>query len=198
MSTAKQIENKIKKLKRGSLIFISDFASISSYDAVRKALQRFENKKLLVRISKGIYYYPKTDAILGIVYPSINTIATAIAKRDKSRIIPTGPYAQHLLGLSNQIPMNIVFLTDGSARKIKIGKQSVVFKKTSPKNLSYKSALSSLLIQAIKSIKENSLTEIQRQQIKNIILQSGEQLVIQEDVKGAPIWLRKLITEIIK
>ena len=99
----------------------------------------------------------KKDEILGILYPSIEEIGKAIAKRDKARIIPTGAFAQHLLGLSTQIPMNVIYLTDGSARKIKIGKQTIVFKKTSPKNLSYENQLSSLIIQSLKSKKENKI-----------------------------------------
>jgi hypothetical protein len=63
--------------------------------------------------------------------PTTEQIAEAIAKRDKARIIPTGAYALHMLGLSTQIPMNVVYLTDSSARKVKVGKQTIVFKKTS-------------------------------------------------------------------
>ena len=121
MTTSNNIENKIKQSEKGKLIFISDFSEYTNYDTVRKSLQRLVNKGLIVRISKGIYYNPKKDETLGILYPTAEEIGKAIAKRDKARIIPTGTYAQHLLGLSTQIPMNVVYLTDGSGRKIKIG-----------------------------------------------------------------------------
>ncbi len=197
MTISTKIENTIKQSEKGKLIFISDFSELDNYDTVRKSLQRLVKKKLIIRISKGIYYYPKKDEILGILYPSIEEIGKAIAKRDKARIIPTGAFAQHLLGLSTQIPMNVIYLTDGSARKIKIGKQTIVFKKTSPKNLSYENQLSSLIIQSLKSKKENNITEKEKQILKEIIIKSGKQKEIEKDIKNAQVWIRKIILQIL-
>jgi len=109
MTISKKIESTIKQTEKGKLIFISDFSGLGNYDTVRKSLQRFVNKGLIVRISKGIYYIPKKDSVLGNLFPTAEEIAKAIAKRDKARIIPTGAYAQHLLGLSTQIPINVVY-----------------------------------------------------------------------------------------
>ena len=197
MTISTKIENTIKQSEKGKLIFISDFSELNNYDTVRKSLQRLVKKDLIIRISKGIYYYPKKDEILGILYPSIEEIGKAIAKRDKARIIPTGAFAQHLLGLSTQIPMNVIYLTDGSTRKIKIGKQTIVFKKTSPKNLSYENQLSILIIQSLKSKKENNITEKEKQIVKEIIIQSGKQKEIEKDIKNAQVWIRKIILQIL-
>jgi len=197
MTISSKIENTIKQSEKGKLIFISDFFEIDNYDTVRKSLQRLVEKGLLFRISKGIYYYPKRDEILGILYPSIEEIAKAIAKRDEARIVPTGAYAQHLLGLSTQIPMNVVYLTDGSARKIKIGEQTIIFKKASPKNLSYGDPLSSLIIQSLKSKKENDITKKEKQILKEVIIKSGKQKEIEKDIKHAPVWVRKIVMQIL-
>ena len=197
MTISNKIETLIKQNEKGSLIFISDFSEYGNYDAVRKSLQRLVNKGLLIRISKGIYYIPKKDDILGILYPTAEEIGKSIAKRDKARIIPTGAYAQHLLGLSTQIPMNVVFLTDGSARKIKIGNQTIVFKKTSPKNLSFKSQLSSLIIQALKSKKDNNITETDKRILKEIIRKSNELEKIKNDIQIAPVRIRRIVLQIL-
>ena len=197
MTTSNKIESIIKQTEKGKLIFISDFSEFGNYDAVRKSLQRLVNKGLITRISKGIYYVPKKDNVLGNLYPSAEEISKAIAKRDKARIIPTGAFAQHLLGLSTQIPMNVVYLTDGSARKVKIGNQTIVFKKTSPKNLSYGSQLSSLLIQALKSKKENNVTETDKKILKEIIKKTNELERIKKDIQIAPVWIRKIVLQIL-
>ena len=197
MTVSKEIENIVSKSKQGKLFFVSDFLEYGNYDTVRKTLQRLVTKGRLIRISKGIYYYPKLDKILGILYPTAEEIAKSIAKRDKAKIIPTGAYAQHLLGLSTQIPMNIVYLTDGSARKIKIGNQIIIFKKTSPKNLYFDSKLSSLIIQSLKSLKENNIDETVKHKLADIIKQSGEIKKIKKDIKNAPIWIQKIILEIL-
>jgi len=197
MTVSNKIENIITKSEKGKLLFVSDFTQYGNYDTVRKSLQRLAYKGIIIRISKGIYYYPKTDELLGVLYPTTEEIGKAIAKRDKARIIPTGAYAQHLLGLSKQVPMNIVYLTDGSARKIKIGNQIIVFKKTSPKNLSFESKLSSLIIQALKSKKENNITHTEKQKLAEIIRQSNEKERIKNDIHNAPVWIRKIVLQIL-
>ena len=197
MTVSNKIEAVIKQTEKGKLVFISDFSEFGNYDTVRKSLQRLVSKGLITRISKGIYYIPKKDKILGILYPTAEEIGKAIAERDKARIIPTGAYAQHLLGLSTQIPMNVVYLTDGSARKIKIGNQTIVFKKTSPKNLSFESQLSSLLIQALKSKKEINLTETDKRRLKEIISKSNELEKIKNDIQDAPVWVRRIVLQIL-
>ncbi|MCD8500524.1 MAG: type IV toxin-antitoxin system AbiEi family antitoxin domain-containing protein, partial [Bacillaceae bacterium] len=99
--------------------------------AVRHALSRLCKSGLILRLAEGIYLYPKIDKELGlgVLYPSIDTIAKAIAKKDKARIVPTGVYALNRLGLSTQVPANAVYLTDGSPRRIKVGKgKGILFK----------------------------------------------------------------------
>ncbi len=197
MTVSNKIENIITKSEKGNLLFVSDFTQYGNYDTVRKSLQRLANKGIIIRISKGIYYYPKTDELFGVLYPTAEEIGKAIAQRDRARIIPTGAYAQHLLGLSTQIPMNIVYLTDGSTRKVKIGNQTIIFKKTSPRNLSFESKLSSLIIQALKSKKEKNITQSEKQKLAEIIKQSKEEVLIKNDIQNAPVWIQKIVLEIL-
>ncbi|NOZ35745.1 MAG: hypothetical protein GXO80_10665 [Chlorobi bacterium] len=198
MTISKQIENIIERSKKGKLLFVSDFVKYGDYDAVRKSLQRLTKRKKLIRIANGIYYYPKIDEILGILYPSIDTIAKAIAKRDKARIIPAGNYALYLLNLTEQIPMNVVFLTDASARKIKINNQQIIFKKTSPKNLLPKSQLINLIIQTFKTLKQENVNEKHLKIVEKHIKNSDDLEQIKREINIAPVWIRKIITQILK
>src|SRR5215469_10585816 len=113
----------VKKCGRGKVYFVADFALYGEAKAVQKALERLVKSQTLLRLARGIYFYPKIDKELGlgILYPSWDDVATAIAKRDKARIVPTGLYALNRLGLSTQVPANFVYLTDGSPRRIKTG-----------------------------------------------------------------------------
>ena len=198
MSVLKKIENILEKKKPGEILFILDFLEISDYDTVRKSLQRLTEKGLLIRLSKGIYYYPKHDELLGLVYPSAEQIGNAIAKRDKARIIPTGSYAMYRLGLTTQVPMNVVYLTDGSARKIQIGKQAIVLKKTSPKNLSAKNQLSNLIIQGLRAIGKENVTQSHILKIKKTISDSKGVNDLHNDILYAPVWIQKIVLEILK
>ena len=192
MSIEAQILKKIKDNKRGKIFFPADFSKIGSEDAIHQALKRLSEKGVLFRIAHGIYLYPKTDLELGILYPPIDEIAKAIAKRDKARIILTGIQALNLLGLSTQVPMKVVYLTDGAQRNISIGNQSIKFKKTSPKNLAVKGEISGLVIQALREIGNGNVSAEQSKTICDILLKENPEIV-NSDARLAPAWISKIM-----
>lgn len=106
---------KIDKAKRGTLFFADDFITYGTAKAVAKALERLEVKEELVRVARGIYARLEVDPILGPVKPGTEAIAEAISRRDKAKIIPTGAIAMNELGLSTQVQINAVYLTNGTA-----------------------------------------------------------------------------------
>jgi predicted transcriptional regulator of viral defense system len=125
-----QIKEAIRKKRRGNLFFANDFKTFGNGVVIRQVLSRLCRDNFIIRLSNGIYLYPKVNKQIGIIYPSVEDIAKAIAKKEKARLIPTGSYALNKLGLSTQVPMKIVFLTDGAPRIIKVGKKATVrFKK---------------------------------------------------------------------
>lgn len=194
-SIVNEIENKVKYGRRGKIFFATDFGSFGLPKAVNKAMERLAKSGILIRLAQGIYLYPQIDTRLGlgVLFPTVETIAREIAKRDKARIIPTGIYALNALGFSTQIPMNVVFLTDGAARKIKIGNgQGIVFKRTVAKNLSYRNELLMLVVAALKEIGEGNVTDDQLSKIKDLISKEKQE-EIKADLQLAPAWIKKLI-----
>jgi hypothetical protein len=192
MSIEDQILKKLKDNKRGKIFFPASFSKIGSPDAIHQALGRLEEKKILLRLAKGIYLYPKVDNELGVLYPPIDEIALAIAKRDKARIIPTGVQALNKLGLSTQVPMKVVYLTDGAQRSIRIGNQTIKFKKVTPKNLATKGEISSLVIQALREIGFDKATDEQIKALK-ILLQKEKTENVKYDAMLAPAWISKIM-----
>ena len=195
-NTTDKILIKIKKSKRGSLFFIDDFISQGNSEAIRKALQRLVKYGELVRIATGIYVRPEIDPVIGHVTPGIDTIARAIARRDKARIVPTGVYALNRLGLSTQVPMNLVYLTDGTPRKVKVGNRIITFKRASPKNLTAIGAISSLVIQALKTADKDKLSvnEIERIQF---LLKKEKTSHLKHDLRLAPEWIRLIMQNVL-
>ena len=115
-STYNSIKRRVEEAGRGALFFPDTFADAGTSDAVRSALVRLCENGVLTRVAQGIYCYPRVDERWGggSILPSVEEIAQAIAARDRVRIAPTGAYALYRLGLSTQIPANVVFVTDGS------------------------------------------------------------------------------------
>ena len=164
--------------------------------AVSKALERLVEKEDLSRVSRGIYSRLRIDPILGAISPTTEEIAEAVRRRDKARIIPTGILALNALGLSTQVPMNLVYLTDGAARTIQIGKRKIVFKKTSPRNLAAIGSISSLAIQALREIGKDNVTE---DEINSILRQlEKDPYRLQHDIKLAPEWIRIIMRQALK
>ena len=196
-STDDKVIAKIKKAKRGSLFFTEDFLAFGTSKTIAKALERLVEKKEINRVARGIYARLQTDPILGVLNPSTEAIAQAIAKRDKARIIPTGSTALNALGLSTQVPMNVVYLTDGAARKITIGKRKIVFKKTAPKNLATIGKISGLVIQAAKEIGKDKLYDHEKEIIIKQ-LKKEEPYRLEHDMKLAPEWIRIIMRQALK
>ena len=187
-----KVERYIKALSRGTLLFPEDFSRFWSSEAIRKALQRLEEKGVIRRVAQGIYVRPIISTYIGEVLPSAEEVAAAITKRDRARTLPTGSYALNALGLSTQVPMNIVLLTDGSPRKIKVGKRTIKFKKTTPKNLLAKGAISRLVIQALKEIGRNRLTADEEVKIIELLKKENPQDLL-HDISLAPVWIQVIM-----
>lgn len=192
LSIEEQILKKIRKAKRGSLFFPEYFSAFGSARTVGKSLSRLVEMGELYRVATGIYVRPEKDIVLGIVFPGIEEIVEAIRKRDKARIVPTGSYALYKLGLTTQVPMNVVYYTDSTARKIKVGKQTITFKRASARNLSAIGETSMLAIQAMKTIGRDKATKEELIKIKELLKQE-KPFHLQHDLKIAPEWIRNAL-----
>jgi hypothetical protein len=192
-----KVQAEINKTKKGKILFAEDFAELGNIESINRVLSRLREKGILVRLAFGIYLYPKIDSELGVLYPSVEEIAQAIARRDKARIIPTGVQALNKLGLSTQVPLKAVYLTDGAARVVKIGNRTITFKKASPKNLLAKGQISGLVIQALKSIGKDKLEAEFLIKVKSMLKKETKENIM-HDAKLAPAWINKILMSIIK
>ncbi len=195
-SVSQRIECSIENSGRGKIFFADDFVNMGSAENIRQALGRFTKNEKIVRVANGIYCYPEVDDKLGLgaLMPTFDQIANAIAERSHARIVPTGDYALNVLGLSTQVPMNCVYLTDGSPRKVEIsGGRGIVFKKTAPKNLSFKNRLAMLVTSALKSVGRENVTAGQIAQIEQLLRKEDREVVL-ADLTLMPVWIRKIVT----
>lgn len=196
-SISDKILNKIIKARRGSLYFTDDFVAFGTAKSVSKALERLVIRGEIVRVARGIYARLEKDPILGTVKPSTEAIAEAIRRRDRAKIIATGAMAMNALGLSTQVPINAVYLTNGTARTINLGRRKIVFKKTTPKNLATIGKISTQVIQALKEIGKDKVTD---REIHIIVEQLGkeEPYRLEQDIKMAPEWIRVIMRKALK
>ena len=196
MSIDDKVEQILNKRRAGSILFNEDFQELNNPGAVKVALHRLVKRGKLKRLARGVFTKPKYSELVGNVLPTTEAIAIAIAKRDKARILPTGSYAMHVLGLSTQVPLKLVYLTDGSPRKITIGKRTIQFKKTTPKNLALKGEISKLVVQALKEIGKAKATQNEIDRIQKL-LKKEDKKILKHDIALAPQWIAEIMVKAI-
>lgn len=197
MSTAvrTQIKEFIINRGRGNIFFPTDFYHLGSVSAVNMALSRLASAEFIFRLGTGIYSYPKIDPLLGMLKPSLEEVATAVAGKEQIIIRPTGATALLKLGLSTQVPMKIVYLTNGTPRQIKIGKGLITLKKTTPKILAIKGEITFLAVQAMITLGQKDVTDDVVKQLKNRLKNEDPQQIV-EDAKLVPGWIRQILFKI--
>ena len=195
-SSYKAMCDMVEQAKDGTIFIPDDFVALGTPDAVRSGLTRLCRNGKLHRFAKGIYYVPMYDKWDGTPRePSLDAIAQKIAQRDNARIIPTGAHALNKLGLSSQVPANIVYVTDGSARQVKFGKgKSITFRHSNDLgNFAYQSGLMQLAVLAMREIGEKLITEEQTVQIKRIITEYVSEQDFNHDIVLAPTWVKMIL-----
>jgi hypothetical protein len=184
----------MKKCGRGSVFFVNDFLAYGTRSAVNKALERMVLQGTILRAARGIYCYPKLEKVygLGAIPPSGEDIAAAVAKRDGAHIVPSGAFAQYQLGLTQQIPLNYHYLTDGTSRTITIDDtRSITFHHVSPRYFAFQTKLAQLITTALKDWKIERLTDEQIQTLKTTI--NNQVRIPVADLKLMPTATRELI-----
>jgi hypothetical protein len=187
---SKEIRNRIVQGGEGRLYVVGDFADLNNDALVTRVLSRLEKDKLLIRLSQGVYLYPNQNRY-GVHKPSIDVIAKAIAEKDKARIIPSGLTALNVLGLSTQVPMNAIYLTNGTPRIVTVGNRKIVFKKSVPRNFAYQSELFPLVVLPMKEMGEENMNDDVVLKLKKILAKENSQELIRQDFLIAPQWIRK-------
>jgi hypothetical protein len=124
------IKNRITEHGPGWCFTPFHFSDLENDTSIRKALSQLEKQKFIRRLARGLYDYPQKHDTLGIIPPDLNKVAKTIAEKDGVVIQPAGAHAANLVGLSTQIPGRIIFLTEAASKKVKIGNQEIILKKT--------------------------------------------------------------------
>jgi hypothetical protein len=119
-------------------------------------------------------------------------VAKALAGKAGTRLQPTGAYAANLLGLSDQVPAKVVFLTDGRTKHVRLGKLDIALKKTSPRNMATAGKISGLVIQALRylgktHVNDNTVKRLDRR------LSPRDRRQLLKDVAYAPAWIADIM-----
>jgi len=196
LSIEQRMLYKIRAKGRGWVFSARHFLDFGSRRAVDLALFRLTNRGVIRRLGRGIYDYPKMSSTLGILSPSIDAVAKEIAGKNNSKLKITGAQAANALGLSTQVPARIVYLTDGPSRQMRIGKQTIMLRHTSPQTMSTAGKGSGTVIEALQYLgKENINNEIVAK-IKAALSETDKK-ELRKDIGRVADWMRPFIDLIV-
>ncbi len=185
----------IQKADTGTIFFAGDFKSIGSQGAIHTTLHRMTKRGLVARVAQGIYAKPHLSTFLDMeVLPTVEKVAVAIAKRDKAKLLPSGSYSLYALGLSTQIPLKLLYYTDGKARTLKVGGRTIQFRKISPKKLALKGKISKLAVQALGEIGNGKIEPEEEEKLIKL-LKKEDIKDLKHDIALAPQWIAEIMAK---
>lgn len=173
----------------------ADFIDLGTRHAVDKALSRMAADGSIRRVARGLYDVPKQHPIVGTTAPSIDEVAKAVAGKGGIRVQPTGAYAANLLGLSDQVPAKVVFLTDGRSKRIRLGKMDIVFRQTSPRIMATAGTVSGLVVQALRYLGK---AHVNGDTVKKLgrKLSADDRKRLLKDLASAPAWIADIMRQL--
>ena len=188
MNLAYGIEKRLRQHGTGWVFTPKDFLDLGTPHAVGMTLLRLTRGGLVRRLARGLYDLPKKHPRLGLLSPSAQTIAEALAGRNGTRIQASGAYAANLLRLSEQVPAKVVYHTDGTSRQVRVGSQTIVLKRTAPSRLRAHDRVSGLVIQALGYLGK---THVTTQRVKHLhtLLSAKDRRQLLKDLPVAPVWM---------
>jgi hypothetical protein len=186
------IISKVNRSKKGTIFLPDSFLPIDTHYA-SNVLSELCKDGTLVRVAFGIYIKPKMSTF-GPVMPTLEEVAKAIATRDSAQILPTGATAENYLGFSTQVPMNAMYLTSGTPRKVQIGNRTLTLKHSVPTTFAYKGKMMPILVLALKSIGQSNISADTLAVVYGVLQQYPEEHTWREDIALAPRWIRSIIT----
>jgi len=194
-NTTNAVWKRICAKHRGWVFTPREFAALGSRAAVDQALFRLQRRGKIRRLARGIYEFPRMHPRIGVLSPSPEAVAKAMASRTHSRIMVSGPKALNLLGLSTQVPVQNLFLTDGPSRTVRIGKQTITLKHAAPSKILGAGTEAGIVIQAVRSLGQKGVHAIPLETLAKR-LPGPVKAAVRRLAPAAPAWSQPVLRQI--
>jgi hypothetical protein len=180
---------RIRRWGRGAAFTPKDFLDLASRGTVDVTLAALLANGTIRRLARGLYDYPDYSEMLGqMTAPDLNAVAHALARRYRWTIIPDGPTAANLLGLSTQVPAKAVFISDGPTKTIAIGQRTIHFKNARPKETGVASVRAGGVIQALRHLGRRAVDESVIRKLQKI-LSAKDKRDLLRDARQSADWI---------
>jgi len=191
-----KIQERIDGSNSDKIFIANDFFDIASYETVRKTLNRMVRDSKIKKILKGLYYQPiYNDLIEEYEAPSMHQVALALARKYNWTIAPSGNTALNMLGLSTQVTAQWTYISNGRYVKYTLEKNLLEFKHVKNSEISNMAIETAMVIQAIKAIGRERITEEQMSIIRRKLTSIQKKKLLEES-KYSTQWIYQVIRAI--
>lgn len=191
-----KIRERVLVANEGSVFATSDFADIADTNTVRSALYRLVQDGVLRRIFNGIFEKPKYSKLLDeYVAVDPDAVAKALARSYHWTIAPCGNTALNLLGLSTQVTAVWSYISDGPYKIYEWNSTKLIFKHRTNKEITGLSYMTSLIIQALKTLGKSNVTPEVIQILSKKLTDTEKNACLKEATESTD-WVYKTIRQI--
>lgn len=194
-SVDNRLLGRVKAKGTGWVFTPADFLDLGSRTAVGLALMRHARAGTIRKVARGLYDYPIHHPRFGTIPPSVDSIANALKGRDDFRLQASGAHAANVLGLSTQVPVRMVLLTDSRSRKVKLGKREIVLKNASSRQMATAGRISGTVIQALRWIGKRHVDDRMIASLRRRLSASDKQQLL-KDLRYAPAWIAEIMRKV--
>lgn len=192
----KQMRERVCSYEDGTVFVTSDFADIADTSTIRQSLSRLVQAGILRRILKGVYEKPKYSKLLNeYVAANPDAVAKAIARSYHWTIAPCGNTALNLLGLSTQVTAVWSYISDGPYKKYEWNSTKLDFKHRTNKEITGLSYMTSLIIQALKTLGKSNVTPEIMQTLSKKLTEEDKRRCLKEATESTD-WVYDTIRQI--
>jgi hypothetical protein len=180
---------------QGKIFSINDFYNIGTKNTIKSVLYRLNEENKIKRLMDGLYIKPKYSNILKeYSYPDASEVAQKLADKFSWTIAPAGDTALNYTGLSTQVPNEYIYISDGAYREYLYRNKKIIFKHTTNRNITSYSKELAILIQAVKALGKDNISEEHIKKLEVFAKNIEEDL--KEDTLKLPFWIQEVLAKI--
>jgi predicted transcriptional regulator of viral defense system len=194
-STPSRIARRIRRACNAEVFITGDFLDLDSRSAVDAALSWLTRKGEIRRLARGMYFRPRLNPWLGEVSPSKDAVVLALARRDHMRVRKIDASAANLLGLTEQVPAQVDYLTDGRSRTVKVGPHVIKFRHVATRTIAPENTIVGMVIAGLRNLGKSKITPEHLRRLQ-VTIPAKERRHLLDNLTLAPGWMHPHLQEL--
>jgi predicted transcriptional regulator of viral defense system len=158
-------------------------------------LLRLARAGIIRRLGRGLYDAPKVHSELGLLHARPEAILAAVSRRENVVFHEHEAYAANRLGLTEQVPARLIYLTPGRSHIIKAGPVTIELRHRAPRKLVGLHRMSATVFAALRNIGKSNVTTARIAHLRKI-LRPKDRIQLLRDLNRAPAWMHPFIRHI--